>query len=315
MFGGSQASTSAARALIVLAIIAGCGRKHAEHTGGGKNHGSGGAGTGGTHTTPGGDGDAPGGEGGVGEDSDDAGAGGSGGTHVTGPAGGNSGNGGTTVTLPDAGEGGSESGAGGESGAGEAGARGTTSASGAGGEAGSGETGPSWPPLPPDSRSEVVSYQIDTAHTGAQLGDTLTLPLARRWRHDFGTNHISYPLVARGLVFVTIGVAGAQGANLYALDEATGETRWGPVALGGRYQRANAAYEDGRLFTVNVDGVMRAFDAATGEGLWSVQLPDKSLFSGPPVARGRRCSWPARASAARCSVCRASRATFCGRSR
>jgi len=60
------------------------------------------------------------------------------------------------------------------------------------------------------------------------------------------------------------------------------------VSLGGRYQRANAAYEDGRLFTVNVDGVMRAFDAATGEGLWSMQLPDKSLFSGPPVARGRK---------------------------
>jgi outer membrane protein assembly factor BamB len=46
----------------------------------------------------------------------------------------------------------------------------------------------------------------------------------------------------------------------------------------------NAAYESGKVFVVNNDGLMKAFDAPTGTLLWSVLLPDQFFFTSPPTA-------------------------------
>ena len=85
----------------------------------------------------------------------------------------------------------------------------------------------------------------------------------QRWSRDLG-GQISYPLIVGGRIFVTVANQASYGTKLYALDEANGATLWGPVDLGGTYGWSNAAYDAGRVFAVNFDGLLRAFDAASG---------------------------------------------------
>jgi outer membrane protein assembly factor BamB len=143
---------------------------------------------------------------------------------------------------------------------------------------------PTATPTPPATQGTAVANQIDAAHTGAQF-DTVVPPLVQRWSKDLG-GKISYPLIVGGRIFVTVANPASSGTKLYALDEANGATLWGPVELGGNYGWSNAAYDSGRVFAVNVDGVLRAFDAASGALLWSKQLPGQYSFNSPPTASG-----------------------------
>ena len=137
---------------------------------------------------------------------------------------------------------------------------------------------------PPLTKGTAVAYQIDATHSGAQY-DSVTPPLAQRWSRDLG-GQISYPLIVGGRIFVTVANQSSSGTKLYALDEANGATLWGPVDLGGPYGWSNAAYDAGRVFAVNFDGLLRAFDAASGALLWSKQLPGQYSFNSPPTASG-----------------------------
>jgi len=131
------------------------------------------------------------------------------------------------------------------------------------------------PPTPtptPTPTGQSVTYQIDPAHSGSQV-DSITPPLMQRWSRDLGSP-TSYPLIAGGKVFVVAGT------NLYALNSATGATVWGPINLG---VYPNIAYDSGRVFGVNRDGLLRSFDAATGTEQWSRQLTGQQ-FTSPPSA-------------------------------
>ncbi len=143
---------------------------------------------------------------------------------------------------------------------------------------------PTATPTPPPTNGTSVAYQIDATHSGAQF-DTIVPPLTERWSRDLG-GQISYPLIAGGRIFVTVANQSSAGTKLYALDEANGATLWGPVDLGGNFFWSNAAYDAGRVFALNVNGLLRAFDAASGALLWSTQLPGQSSFSSPPTASG-----------------------------
>jgi outer membrane protein assembly factor BamB len=143
---------------------------------------------------------------------------------------------------------------------------------------------PTATPTPPPTKGTAVAYQIDATHSGAQF-DTVTPPLTQRWLRVLG-GQISYPLIVGGRIFVTVANPVSYGTKLYALDEANGDTLWGPVDLGGSYGWSNAAYEAGRVFVVNYDGLLRAFDAASGTLLWSKQLPGQYAFDSPPTASG-----------------------------
>jgi outer membrane protein assembly factor BamB len=145
------------------------------------------------------------------------------------------------------------------------------------------DAGDGWPAPPATPGSEAVAYQIDSAHTGNQPNDSLRLPLAVRWAHDFGTTKLAYPLVALGLVFEV-----ANNNLLYALDEDSGNLAWGPISLGGRVGIASAAYERGRIFTLSDEGRVSAFDARTGAAIWSIALLDEFFFSAPLTAFERR---------------------------
>ncbi len=136
---------------------------------------------------------------------------------------------------------------------------------------------------PVSSGSSAVAYQVDPQHTGAQPADVLALPLCLRWQTTF-PGAVSYPLLADGRVFVTVATPAQGGPSLYAVDAHTGATLWGPMALGGAYQWANAAYDAGRVFVVNSSGQLQAFDASTGAAIWSQSLPGQYLFSSPPTA-------------------------------
>jgi len=130
--------------------------------------------------------------------------------------------------------------------------------------------------------TQAVAYQINPAHTGAIQLASLVPPLVQKWTFRPG-GAISYPLIAQGHVFVTVADPN-YGTRLYALDESTGQIIWGPTELGGTYWWSASAFDAGRLFVVNYDGLLRAFDPQTGAALWSVQLPGQSSFTSPPTA-------------------------------
>jgi outer membrane protein assembly factor BamB len=133
---------------------------------------------------------------------------------------------------------------------------------------------------------QAVNYQINATHTGSAYSAGLTPPLKQKWSVNFGQN-ISYPIIAGGKVFVTVRNASAYGTKMYALDGATGANVWGPIELGGGYWWSALCYENGRVFALNGDGALRAFDAANGNLIWTRQLPGQYSFdSAPTVYQG-----------------------------
>ncbi len=139
-------------------------------------------------------------------------------------------------------------------------------------------------PTPPLSQS--VTYQIDYAHSGrAVFPYSITFPNNPAWSKTLN-GAISYPLIADGKVFVTTAAAGGggYGTSLYALNAQTGAIVWGPVTISGTYYWSASAYDHGKIFVINFDGLLRSFDAATGTPGWSKQLPGQYAFSAPPTA-------------------------------
>jgi len=128
---------------------------------------------------------------------------------------------------------------------------------------------------------QARQFQINTTHTGSITVQNLTPPLKQRWVVNFG-KLISYPLIADGRVYVTVKVAPGQGTILYALNATDGAILWS-FALGGSSQWSAACYENGRVFAVNGSGFLRAFDGATGNVIWGVQMPGQFSFDGPPT--------------------------------
>jgi outer membrane protein assembly factor BamB len=133
---------------------------------------------------------------------------------------------------------------------------------------------PTW-----SSGTEATTYQVDSAHTGEQPDDRLPLPLCQRWSHDLGGN-TGYAVVSDGLVYVIS--IGAQGRQLWALDQYTGATRWGPTVLGDTYFWAALAVGGGSVFALSDNGNLVAFDAHTGQQRWIQQVG--STESSPTVS-------------------------------
>src|SRR5207253_10143686 len=128
------------------------------------------------------------------------------------------------------------------------------------------------------------TWQNNKGHDGNDPASPLVPPLSLRWKRNLKRNGVtsnSYPFIAPGLVFLTN--AGMNGKTLWALDGHTGATMWS-VDIPGTYSFANAAYDSGKVFVVNFNGLMKTFDAATGTLLWSVSLPGQYAFPSPPTA-------------------------------
>ena len=136
---------------------------------------------------------------------------------------------------------------------------------------------------PADSGAGVVddpspvwsARQGNPARTGAIDDPLLGGPLVRTW--DVSAGSVSYPLIARGLVYVFV-----DGGRLEALSLRTGAKVWGPIDLGlGGH---DFAYEDGRVFASDTVGLLHAFDSATGAVLWTSQAPGPPQLASPSAA-------------------------------
>jgi outer membrane protein assembly factor BamB len=138
-------------------------------------------------------------------------------------------------------------------------------------------------PPPPPPTDSAVAFQVGAEHAGSQPGDALTPGLARRWEVDLGGT-VSYPLIADGNVYVTVSGFDARGdVGLYALDQRSGRSVWGPVVLST--SSAFAAYDGGKVFVQQSDAVLRAFDSRTGALAWTATLPGQPFSNVAPVAR------------------------------
>jgi len=129
---------------------------------------------------------------------------------------------------------------------------------------------------------QSVAYQVDVAHSGVQSDDQLAPPFGRRWKVTLPAG-VSYPLIAGGYVYVTVANPGQYGTHLYALRQSDGSTAWS-ASIPGTYDWSNAAYDAGRVFVVNFDGLLQAFAGDTGALVWARQLPGQYAFSSPPTA-------------------------------
>jgi outer membrane protein assembly factor BamB len=114
-----------------------------------------------------------------------------------------------------------------------------------------------------------------------------TLPLRLRWAVPLAPS-LSYPIVARGMVFV---VGLGRTSTLYALNATTGRIVWSRQTPKGFGNWIGAAYDNGMVFVVPASvpndnaGAMFAYDASTGRQIWSTKLPGQYLFSSAPTAR------------------------------
>jgi outer membrane protein assembly factor BamB len=130
-----------------------------------------------------------------------------------------------------------------------------------------------------------VAYQVDAAHSGTlRFGTGFKPPLTLKWTRDLGLD-VSYPIVARGNVYVTTGCPGSDyTGQVVDLDLATGNTVW-HKDYDVLYCRMNAAYDNGHLFVLGYDTMLRKF-SRSGELLWSTKLDDIYSSAMPPAAFG-----------------------------
>ena len=127
-------------------------------------------------------------------------------------------------------------------------------------------------PGPTSSGSLAVNRQINAAHDGSQPNDTLSLPLCRRWSRNLHGNPTSVSVISNR-VFATA-ITGNGGGTLFALDAKTGYDLWGPVTFSTGAEATAAANE----VIVVSSGVVKAYDAGSGAGLWSTQLSGQSDY-------------------------------------
>ncbi len=133
---------------------------------------------------------------------------------------------------------------------------------------------------------DAVTFLGNPTHNAVSSTPKLGTPLTKLWSIDLGAN-VTYPIIAQGMVYATAGDSNSSnsyGTRLFALNAQTGAIVWGPVSITGTYYFGACAYETGKLFVLNFDGLLRSFNATTGVPGWSVQLPGQYAFSSAPTA-------------------------------
>jgi outer membrane protein assembly factor BamB len=147
------------------------------------------------------------------------------------------------------------------------------------------QTPPPPPPTGPGAAAgEVVSYRGNPSHTGSASAEAVAGPLERLWTRTF-KGPVNQPLIVDGKVIVNVANSDGTGygSHVLALDRLTGRTVWNH-STPGTYFSAPIAANSGRVMSVSTDGVVRAFDVASGALAWTVTLPDHTFVDVPPVA-------------------------------
>ena len=128
------------------------------------------------------------------------------------------------------------------------------------------------------SAQKQVTYQINTAHDGAtKFPGGFNVPLQRVWSRTLSAEGVAYPVIADGRLFFT--QTRWHNAVLMALDLATGRNLW-TAGIQTSFSWSAATYDNGKLFVFDLDGRLRAFNAATGERLWSSLIVTEPFYTG-----------------------------------
>jgi outer membrane protein assembly factor BamB len=123
---------------------------------------------------------------------------------------------------------------------------------------------------------EATDYQIDPAHDGAMtFTSTVSFPTSgAAWSVNLGSGTPSNIVIADGMVFLTTGTS--SGSTLFAVNQTTGATAWGPSAIAGISSgSAGVAYDGGRVFVAEAQsgaGTLYAYDASSGALDWSTGI-------------------------------------------
>jgi outer membrane protein assembly factor BamB len=134
---------------------------------------------------------------------------------------------------------------------------------------------------------DAVALQITPDHAGAISFKSMSFPTSSTWSVDLG-GQPSYALIAGGKVFVTVkvGLGSATGSQLVALDQASGQTVWGPIQLPQGW--AFPAYDGGKVFVITSFGVgpgtLQSYDAESGAVDWTSTFPQGIAFETAPTA-------------------------------
>ena len=133
----------------------------------------------------------------------------------------------------------------------------------------------------------ATAYQLNPAHTGSVNFTTeLKFPLVKKWTATF-PGQLGYPIIAEGKIFVlSAGINDGNGAELYALDAATGNQLW-KAFIESPYKWAGLTYGDGRLFALGGGGEISSFDPATGRVWWAKLLTGQYSFTSAPTFSGK----------------------------
>ncbi len=129
---------------------------------------------------------------------------------------------------------------------------------------------------------DATAFQVNPQHNAAQHFNNIVastaLPTSATWTASLGGT-VSYPLIAAGRVFVTVGSTGV--SKLYALNASTGAVLWGPISMAGT---AGATYDSGRVIVLTNTGHLSAYDAGTGTQVWTTTLTGQFSFEAAPTA-------------------------------
>lgn len=130
----------------------------------------------------------------------------------------------------------------------------------------------------------MVSYHGNPERTASSTSAEVFGPLARAWSKRF-RGPVNQPLIVGDRVIVNVAETNGNGygSRVLAFSRASGRKVW-ERPTPGTYYSAPIAYDQGRVVSVNADGLARAIDVTTGRLVWQAKM----YGDGPPVARGGR---------------------------
>jgi outer membrane protein assembly factor BamB len=131
---------------------------------------------------------------------------------------------------------------------------------------------------------DATVFMINPAHDGNIKLKHFSARLKLAWSRMLNAQ-VSYPVIANDKVYVTTASIGNgnYGTTLYALDLHTGDVLW-TQPIPGTYYISSAVYDNGQIFVLNFDGLLRAFDSETGTPGLSVHLGSEYADQEPPIA-------------------------------
>jgi outer membrane protein assembly factor BamB len=134
---------------------------------------------------------------------------------------------------------------------------------------------------------DAVAAQITPSHAGSINFNNMSFPTSSTWSVNLG-GLPSFALAADGKVFVTVrvGTGATAVSQLIALNQANGQTVWGPIQL--PQPLSFLAYDGGKVFVMTClgagPGTLQSFDAKTGAVDWTTTFPQGISFQTAPTA-------------------------------